>query len=49
MIVADNVIRSGDAMRDFLDLMKESPDYDMVIIRASMEKGDGMAVIYKLR
>jgi predicted O-methyltransferase YrrM len=49
VIVADNVIRSANAMRDFLDLMESSPDYEMVTIRASEEKGDGMAIIYKLR
>lgn len=49
VIVADNVIKSANAMRDFLDLMEQSPDYEMVIIRASEEKGDGMAIIYKLR
>ncbi len=49
VIVADNVIRSAEAMRDFLDFMKESPDYEMVIVRASTEKDDGMAICYKLR
>lgn len=49
VIVADNVIRSGAAMKDFLDWMSSSPDYHMTIIRASDEKRDGMAVIYKLR
>ena len=49
VIVADNVIRFGKQMPDFLGYMEKSPDYEMVIIRASMEKGDGMAVIYKLR
>ena len=49
VIVADNVIRFADAMRDFLDAMEQDPDYDMVIIQCSEEKGDGMAVIYKRR
>ena len=49
VIVADNVIQSADAMQDFLSFMKESPDYEMVIVRASAEKDDGMAVCYKLR
>lgn len=49
VIVADNVILYANAMKDFLDFMEASPDYDMQIIRSSMEKGDGMAVIYKLR
>ncbi len=49
VIVADNVIRSASAMQDFLNLMRTSPDYHMVIIRASDLKDDGMAVIYKLK
>jgi predicted O-methyltransferase YrrM len=49
VIVADNVIRSARAMRDFLDFIQNSPDYDTVIIRASMEKNDGMSVSYKIR
>jgi len=48
VIVGDNVIRSARAMRDFLDYIQESPDYDTVIIRASMEKKDGMSVSYKI-
>ena len=47
VIVADNVIQSANEMRDFLDAMKNNPDYDMVIIRCSAEKNDGMAVISK--
>ena len=49
VIVADNAIQSAGQMRDFLDFMEKSPDYEMVIIRASMEKRDGMAVCYKVR
>jgi predicted O-methyltransferase YrrM len=49
VIVADNVIVSAKEMQDFLDYMKNSPDYDTVIIRASLEKKDGMAVCYKIR
>ena len=49
VIVADNVIRSAGAMKDFLDYIQESPDYDTVIIRASMEKNDCMSVSYKIR
>ena len=48
VVVADNVIQSAAEMQDFLDFMKSSPDYEMVIIRASLEKNDGMAVCYKL-
>ena len=47
VIVADNVIVYADSMEDFMEAMEKDPDYDMVIIRASMEKRDGMAVIYK--
>jgi predicted O-methyltransferase YrrM len=49
VIVADNVIVSANAMKDFLDYIQESPGYDTVIIRASMEKKDGMSVSYKIK
>jgi len=49
VVVADNVIRSARAMEDFLDYIQESPNYDTVIIRASMEKRDGMSVSYRIR
>lgn len=49
IVVGDNVIRSANAMRDFLEYIQTSPDYDTVIIRASMEKNDGMSVSYKIR
>ena len=49
VIVADNVIRFEKRMRDFLDFMKNDPNYDMQIIRCSEEKSDGMAVIYKIK
>jgi predicted O-methyltransferase YrrM len=49
VIVADNVIKSADEMRTFLDVITHSPDYHTVIIRASEEKGDGMSISYKLR
>jgi len=49
VVVADNVIRSADQMKDFLDYVQTSPDYDTVIIRASMEKNDGMSVSYKIK
>jgi predicted O-methyltransferase YrrM len=49
VIVADNVIQSERAMKDFLDYIQTSPDYDTVIIRASMEKNDGMSISYKIR
>ena len=49
VIVADNVIKSADAMKDYLDYVQTSPDYETVIIRASEEKGDGMAITYKIK
>ena len=49
VIVADNVIRSAGAMKDFLDYIQKSPNYDTVIIRASMEKGDGISISYKIK
>ena len=49
VVVADNVIRSANEMKDFLDYIQNSPDYDTVTIRASMEKNDGMTVSYKIR
>lgn len=49
VIVADNVIRSAGSMRDFLDRISGDPKYHSTILRASEEKNDGMAVIYKVR
>ena len=49
VIAADNVIRSAGSMKDFLEYIQTSPDYDTVIIRASMEKRDGMSVSHKIR
>ncbi len=49
VVIGDNVIRSERAMKDFLDYIQNSPDYDTVIIRASMEKKDGMSISYKIR
>ena len=49
VIVGDNVIRSAGAMKDFLRFIQDNPNYDTVIIRASMEKNDGMSVSYKIK
>ena len=49
VVCADNVIRSANAMKDFLDFVQTSPDLDTATIRASMEKNDGMTVSYKIR
>jgi len=47
--VVDNVIGYARQMADFLDYIQSSPLYDTVIIRASMQKNDGMLVAYKIR
>ncbi len=49
VVVADNVIQSANAMKDYLDYVQNNPNYDTVIIRASMEKNDGMAISYKIK
>ena len=48
LIVADNVIKLAQDMPDFLEAVQHNPNYHTVIIRASEEKNDGMAVIYKV-
>jgi predicted O-methyltransferase YrrM len=47
VVVADNVIKLGKNMQDFLDYIESSPAYDTVTIVASQEKGDGMLIAYK--
>jgi predicted O-methyltransferase YrrM len=49
MVVADNVIACAEEMPDFLEYIQSSSDYDTVIIRASMEKNDGMSASFKIR
>ena len=49
IVVADNVIRSANEMRDFLDFMEKDKDFEKVTIRASMEKNDGMGIYLKIR
>lgn len=49
LIVADNVIKSEKQMPDYLEFVKNEQVFDTVIIRASEEKGDGMAISYKLK
>jgi predicted O-methyltransferase YrrM len=49
IVVADNVIVSAREMKDYLDYVQNSPDYDTVIIRCSLEKKDGMSVSYKIK
>ena len=47
LIAADNTIRSARAMPEFLKTM-DGPEFDAVTIRASMKKGDGMTLAYKI-
>lgn len=49
LVVADNVIRSANEMKDYLDFVQNNPDFDTVIVQVSQEKRDGMAVSYKLK
>ena len=49
VVVADNVIQQARKMQDYLEYVQNSPDYETVIVRASDEKEDGMAVSYKIR
>ena len=49
VVVGHNAVRSANAMKDFLDYMKNSPDWEIVIVRACMSRKDGMAVCYKIR
>jgi predicted O-methyltransferase YrrM len=49
VVVADNVIDYARQMPDFLEYIESSPLYDTQIIRASMQKNDGMSISYKIR
>jgi predicted O-methyltransferase YrrM len=49
VVIADNVIVSARDMKDYLDFVQNSPDYDTVIIRCSLEKKDGMSISYKIK
>jgi predicted O-methyltransferase YrrM len=49
VVVADNVIRSAGEMADYLKYVETGPAYETAILRASSEKGDGMAISYKRR
>jgi caffeoyl-CoA O-methyltransferase len=49
LIVADNVIVSAEAMKDFLEYIQSNPKYDTTIVRASEEKGDGMSITAKIK
>ncbi len=45
VVVGHNAIASGKAMQDWLDYMKNSPDWEMAIVKANR----GMAICYKVR
>ncbi len=47
VIIADNVIKFENQMKDFLEFMENDPHFEMQVIQCSQEKGDGMAVIIK--
>lgn len=49
VVVADNVVRFTDEVKDFMDYISNNPTYDFVTIRASDEKRDGLAIIYKMK
>lgn len=49
IVVADNVIISANEMRDFLNFMEQNKNFEKVIIRASMEKNDGMGIYLKIK
>jgi caffeoyl-CoA O-methyltransferase len=49
IVVADNVIESARQMADFLDYIQSSPNWDSAVIRASMQKNDGMLIAYRIR
>ena len=49
VVVGHNAVLYAKAMQDFLDYMKTSPDWEMVIVRAGSVGKDGMAVCYKIR
>jgi len=45
VVVGHNAIASGRAMQDWLDYMKNHPDWEMVMVKATR----GMAICYKVR
>ena len=48
VVVAHNAIHSARAMKDFLDYMQGSCDWEMVIVRTG-RNSDGMAVCFKVK
>ena len=49
VVVGHNAITYAGDMKDWLDYMKNSPDWEMVIVRTGTTDKDGMAVCYKVR
>ncbi len=49
LVIADNTIQSARQMRDFLEYVNKSGVYQTALIRASIEKNDGMTVSVKLK
>ncbi len=47
VIIADNVIQFADDMQEYLHAVLNNPRYHTAVIKASEEKGDGMAVSYR--
>ncbi len=47
--MADNLIDYVGQMPDVLEYAQSSPLYDTQIIRASMQKNDGMSISYRIR
>lgn len=45
IVVGHNAIAMGKPMKDWLDYMKNSPDWEMVLVKATR----GMAICYKVR
>jgi predicted O-methyltransferase YrrM len=47
LLVVHNAIRQARSMRDYLDLVRQHPDFDSVIVSATMD--DGLCVSYRRR
>jgi caffeoyl-CoA O-methyltransferase len=47
LLVSHNAIRQADSMRDYLDLVQKHPDFDSIIVSATMD--DGFCLSYRHR
>jgi len=47
ILAAHNAIRQGDSMKDYLELVREHPDFDTVVVSATMD--DGFCLSYRHR